>query len=102
MPSWMLSADALRDLREIRRYTEREWGNQQALKYRVQLRACAERLANQPTSGKNMSELKTGLRSLRCQHHYIFCMFAAETPPLVVAIFHERMDLITRIAARLK
>ncbi|MCX7285260.1 MAG: type II toxin-antitoxin system RelE/ParE family toxin [Novosphingobium sp.] len=50
---------------------------------------------------KDMGALYTGLRMLRCQHHYIFCLPRDAAPALVVAILHERMDLMTRLAARL-
>ncbi len=48
-----------------------------------------------------MGDLYPGLRMMRCEHHYIFCLPRPETPALIVAILHERMDLIARIAGRL-
>jgi plasmid stabilization system protein ParE len=38
----------------------------------------------------------------RCEHHYIFCLPRSDAPALVVAIFHEKMDLMTRLAGRLE
>jgi plasmid stabilization system protein ParE len=38
----------------------------------------------------------------RCEHHYIFCLSRDDAPALVVAIFHERMDLMVRLTDRLK
>jgi len=35
------------------------------------------------------------------EHHYVFCLPREDGPALVVAIFHERMDLMTRLADRL-
>jgi toxin ParE1/3/4 len=102
MAQWVLSREARSDLSGIRHYTEEAWGIEQALKYRAQLRECSERLAMKRARGKNLAALKAGLRSLRCQHHYIFCLFSPDTPPLIVAILHERMDLMARIAERLK
>jgi len=42
------------------------------------------------------------LRMVRCEHHYIFCLPRDDAPALVVAIFHERMDLMARLADRLE
>jgi toxin ParE1/3/4 len=97
----VLSADAQRDLEGIRKYTERNWGIEQARQYRAQLRACAARLVAKPGAGKDLAAVMPGLRAIRCQHHYIFCAFSPADPPLIIAILHERMDLLARIAERL-
>ena len=36
-----------------------------------------------------------------CEHHYVFCLPRETAPALIVAIFHERMDLMARLADRL-
>ncbi|WP_232316649.1 hypothetical protein [Candidatus Burkholderia verschuerenii] len=38
----------------------------------------------------------------RSEHHCIFCLPREDAPALVVAIVHERMDLMARLADRLK
>lgn len=48
-----------------------------------------------------MSALYPALRMARCEHHYVFCLPRENAPALIVAIFHERMDLMTRLADRL-
>ncbi|CAM3063176.1 Plasmid stabilization protein ParE [Komagataeibacter xylinus] len=50
---------------------------------------------------KDMSTLCPGLRMVQVDHHYIFCLPREGAPALVVAILHERMDLLTRLAGRL-
>ena len=50
---------------------------------------------------KDMSDLHPALRMARCEHHYIFRLPRAGEPSLVVALFHERMDLMTRLQSRL-
>jgi len=42
-----------------------------------------------------------GLWMARCEHHYAFCLKRDIDPPLIVAILHERMDLIQRLGDRL-
>lgn len=50
----------------------------------------------------DMSSLFPALRMWGYEHHYVFCLPREEAPALIVAIFHERMDLMTRLADRLK
>ncbi len=33
----------------------------------------------------------------RSEHHYIFCMIRETQPALIIAILHERMDLMSRL-----
>lgn len=49
-----------------------------------------------------MGEVYPGLRLAHCGHHYIFCLPREDAPALIVAVLHERMDLMLRLAARLQ
>ena len=101
-PTYALLPEAEADLRTIIRYTRAEWGDAQTRNYVAQLTRCIETVAEGKRTGKDLSEIHPGLRMVRCQHHYIFCLPRANAIALVVAILHERMDLITRVADRLK
>jgi toxin ParE1/3/4 len=59
-------------------------------------------LAARQGSFKDMSALYPGLRIVQCQHHYVFCLLRENAPALIVAILHERMDLIARLFDRLR
>ncbi|WP_246856824.1 hypothetical protein [Brenneria corticis] len=48
-----------------------------------------------------MSELWPTLRMAHCEHHDVFFLPRDNEPMLVVAIFHQRMDLMARLAERL-
>jgi hypothetical protein len=50
---------------------------------------------------KDLSEIHPALRMAQCEHHYVFCLPRLDRPALIVAILHERMDLIVRLAGRL-
>ena len=102
MATYVLTSQALGDFRDIARYTKRQWGAAQALKYRDELETCAELIALGGGSFKSLSEIHPELRVGRCQHHYIYCLLKDSQPALIVAILHERMDLMARIADRLK
>lgn len=99
--SYVLALAAEADLRDIIRYTRREWGDAQVRAYVARLQGGMESVATGQASFKDMAALYPGLRMVRCEHHYIFCIPRADAPALVVAIFHERMDLMVRLADRL-
>lgn len=98
---YVLTAAAEADIREIVRYTRNQWGEVQARRYLAKLTRGIERISSGEGPSKDMGDLYPGLRMVRCEHHYIFCLPRDNAPALVVAIFHEQMDLITRLADRL-
>ncbi len=88
-------------MRGIIRYTRTAWGNAQARRYIAKLEQGIARLASGQGTFKDMSALYPALLMAYCQHHYVFCLPRENSPALIVAIFHERMDLMTRLAGRL-
>ncbi len=101
MTSYFLAEAADTDLDEIFEYSYRQWGPEQAFKYLEQLHECAEALASGRIRFKQLPGLLPNLRMMRCQHHYVFCEARKDGPSAILAIFHEQMDLMTRIAERL-
>lgn len=99
--AYVLSSAAEADLRDIVRYTRKEWGDIQARRYLTKLKHGIERVASGQGQFKTVPALFPDLRITRCEHHYIFCLPRNGAPALVVAILHERMDLMTRLADRL-
>lgn len=99
---YVLLPAAEADLRDIIRYTRKQWGDAQTRTYVAKLQRGIESMADDQTLSKDMTALHPGLRMLRCEHHYIFGLPRDNAPLAVVAIFHERMDLMVRLADRLK
>jgi len=102
LTGFVLTAAAESDLRGIVRYTRKQWGNAQVRHYIAKLEQGIASLADGKGVFKDMSALFPGLRMGLCEHHYVFCLPRDGAPALIVAIFHERMDLMTRLADRLK
>jgi plasmid stabilization system protein ParE len=98
---YVLTAAAEADVREIIRYTRKQWGDAQVRSYVTKLERGIERLVAGRGAFKDMAALYPALRMARCEHP-IFCLPRDDAPSLVVAIFHERMDLMVRLAERLK
>ena len=101
MSSYILTAAAEADLRDIIRYTRSRWGAEQARKYVATLEHGMARLAAGVGHFRDMSALYPALRTAHCEHHYIFCLPRDDGPTLVVAILHEQMDLMVRLVGRL-
>jgi len=100
--TYVLTAAAEADLRDIIRYTRSEWGDAQTRTYVTKLTRGIGRVADGKGASKDVAALYPGLRMVRCEHHYVFCLPREDAPALVVAIFHERMDLMVRLADRLE
>lgn len=98
---YILTASAEADLRNIIRYTRRQWGVTQVRRYVATLEQGIARLAAGEGAFKDMSELYPSLRMARCEHHYVFCLPREHAPALIVGMSHERMDLMARLADRL-
>lgn len=101
MTAYVLTAAAEADMRQIIRYTRKEWGDAQVRRYIAKLEHGISHLAVGQGAFKDMSVLYPSLRMARCEHHYVFCLPREDAPALIVAILHERMDLLTRLADRL-
>ncbi|WP_417467637.1 type II toxin-antitoxin system RelE/ParE family toxin [Maricaulis sp.] len=99
--NYVLTDAAEADIRGIIHYTRQQWGDAQLRRYMAGLESGIARLAAGQGSFKDMSALYPALRMARCEHHYVFCLPRETAPALIVAIFHERMDLMTRLPNRL-
>ena len=101
MSAYLLTAAAEADLRNIIRYTRQQWNDAQVRRYIAKLEKGIKRLAEGGGAFKNLSDVYPALRVALCEHHYVFCLARDAVQPLIVAIFHERMDLLARLGDRL-
>ena len=101
MPGFILTTAAERDLAGVWDYTFDTWGADQADRYLEHLEACCERIAAGEAVIQSFPEIDARLGSHHCEHHYIFFL-ATDDKPIVVAVLHERMDLMTRLQDRLR
>jgi toxin ParE1/3/4 len=101
MVSYVVSREADADLGGIFDYTWQQWGECQAHKYLVSLHKCADALATGKLRSRDLGNLVEGMKVVRCEHHYIFCRISPGKTPEIYAVFHEKMDLMARLAERL-
>uniref|UniRef100_UPI003342D246 type II toxin-antitoxin system RelE/ParE family toxin n=1 Tax=Castellaniella defragrans TaxID=75697 RepID=UPI003342D246 len=96
----LLSEAALADIRGIIGYTRKAWGDAQVCRY-VEKPSSAESPASLPSRPLLEYECHPSLRMAHCQHHDVFCLPHQNEPALIVAVLHEWMDLMRRLAERL-
>jgi len=98
---YVLTRGAAADLRGIVRYTVEQWGEVQCKAYIAQLEDAGCELAKGQGPYKELDELHPGLRVRLVGRHYLFCLPRTGEPALILAILHERMDIMTRLKNRL-
>lgn len=101
MALYETSPDAEADLQDIISYTINKYGIGQMTDYITTLETCAENIAQGKGSFKKIRVRGYDIRVKHCQHHYIFGLIRNNRPMLVLAIFHERMDLMKQLSKRL-
>jgi plasmid stabilization system protein ParE len=90
------------DLKDIALYTLSEWGLKQAAHYATLLDAHFEAIGNGNAKTRIFLPHRHELRVSRVEHHYVFHLKREKQRPLILAIFHENMDLMSRLHDRLK
>lgn len=101
MSGYVFTDAAENDLDGIVEYTRQQWDDRQARRYVAQLRQCLNQITTDRGGYRIETVFARPVRVLRCQHHYIFCVPRGSEPALIVAILHEKMDLVARITERL-
>jgi toxin ParE1/3/4 len=96
-----LTTSAQEDLKGIARYTLTKWGKAQSLRYAELLEKRFLEIAERTVFSRSFSERFPQILVTRCEHHYIFYVHPENKPPRIMAILHENMDLLKRLAHRL-
>lgn len=100
-PAYDLTRAARQDIRGIWVYTAEQWGERQADRYTGRLETCFRRIAKGRARSRSFSERYPQVLVTRCEHHYVFYIQPEEQKPLIIAVLHERMDMLARLGERL-
>jgi plasmid stabilization system protein ParE len=96
-----LTPEAKRDIRSIWLYTSEQWGERQADRYTALLENGMDRIARRRIVPRKFSARYPQVFVSRCEHHYIFYIHPDGKKPHILAVLHESMDVLTRLAERL-
>ena len=88
-------------MRDIVRHTTRQWSAAQARTHAQRIDDAAADLAAGRGVFKDWGTVLSGLRVKAVGSHCIFGIYRPERPALILAILHERMDLMARLRDRL-
>ncbi len=102
MSPYELAGAAEADLRKIAQDTISQWGASQAVHYGARLDAQFEAIGNGKARTRIFLEHRPELRVSRVGHHYIFHLERPKQRPPILAVFHENMELMTRLRERLE
>lgn len=95
-----LTPDTEDNMWDIARYTLESRGGAQQRRYEAALIKCFEALADGSTRARHAFPHRPDVRQVHCQHHHAFALEVADEPVTVVAVLHEKMDLMTRLLNR--
>jgi plasmid stabilization system protein ParE len=101
MRPYDLTPDADADLENIARYTLVEWGEEQAERYLDRIEKQFLMIADRQIVPRQFSTRFPQVLVTRCQRHYIFYLHPEGEKPHIIAVLHERMDMIAKISHRL-
>jgi len=101
MLPYELTPDAESDLQEVAWYTLRQWGARQQRRYASVLEAGFRTIAQRRLVPRQFSARYPHVFVSRCGHHYIFYVHPDGQKPRILAVFHENMNLLARLAERL-
>jgi len=93
MPRFWLTNAAKADLKAIGRYTQATWGRDQRTRYLTSLDAGFRALADNPSMGKDCTDLRPGYRKHQVGKHIVFYRPSGNGRIEIVRILHQRMDL---------
>ncbi|GJL76947.1 MAG TPA: type II toxin-antitoxin system RelE/ParE family toxin [Nitrosomonas nitrosa] len=93
MGSFILKQKARDDLLAIGRYTRKEWGKAQQVRYLTQIDRAFHNLANKPDLGRLCDDIREGYFKYGVGKHVIFYRRAEQGQIEIVRIMHGRMDI---------
>ena len=96
MPNYRIGPAAARDLADIWRYTDREWGREQANRYVLVIKAMCAELAEAPLQAPSCAHIRPGYRRRSIGQHVIYFK-QMRYGIAIIRILHHRMDLSRRL-----
>jgi toxin ParE1/3/4 len=92
-----LTPEARADVREIRRYTARQWGARQRDVYYAHLNRGMRTLLDYPERGRPRNELYVGCRSLPVEHHIVY-YYLTDEEIVIDRVLHGSQDATEKVS----
>ena len=98
MAKVILRQEAINDLSDIWYYTLHKWSEKQADKYYNDIKIACKEIGENPTIGKNYTDISEQLLGFKSGKHILFYHQISADEIEVIRILHESMDLKNRIS----
>jgi len=95
--AFYLTHKAKADLKDIARYTQRQWGVKQRNIYLTQLDDAFHSLADEPDKGRSCDDIRPGYLKYRVSKHFVFYRMVESSDIEIVRVLHERMNFETHL-----
>ena len=92
MPKLTITPLAVHDLKNIGRYTEKNWGKKQRNAYLENFAILFEKIRTSKIVGRNRDTVRQGLLCYPCQKHLVFFKRGADGGVDILRILHQSMD----------
>ena len=89
--SFKISVKARADIKDILLYSYGQFGEAQALKYKNELEACFQLLADTPDIGRKCNEIKAGYQRHEHAQHIVFYR-KRKNDIFIIRVLHNSMD----------
>ena len=93
----VLTERAVRDIREIERFSKVQWGRKTADKYLDDIESALDRLSKNPVLLRNEPEITANVSLYRVRRHMLVCDYRDKIL-VVLTVIHSVMDLPARLA----
>jgi toxin ParE1/3/4 len=101
MKNYRLTKDAEKDLRDVARYTLKQWGKAMLQQYRSGLRTAFEDIGNHNIRKHPFSDNFPELLVTKYKYHFIFYLTEGAEEPVIIGVIHERRDSVKHLTVRL-
>ena len=101
MQTYVLSKDAEKDLREIARYTLKQWGESAFQKYKAGLRKKLNAIGKNLVIERRFSKTLPHLFVTKYRYHFIFYVTGGVEKPVIIGVIHEQRHIVNRLKNRL-
>ena len=93
MLPYKISNKAVEDLKDIGRYSQKQWGVVQRNRYLKEIHDCFSQLAENPHIGANCDYIVDGYRKFPQGNHIIFYRLVHGSLVEIIRILHKSMDI---------
>ncbi|MFT5581498.1 MAG: toxin ParE1/3/4 [Psychromonas sp.] len=94
---YRISSEAIQDLRNIWKYTNKKWSKEQADRYFKLVMSEIEFVTTNFHTGKSAEHIREGYRSTIAKSHLIFYKMGKDCRIDIIRILHQKVDVENKL-----